>query len=347
MAPACGRLPGMVMFGRRLRDTREGIAAFWAWWERSRDEVDAALERDDLRRLHRTLNDRVRGVHPELAWELAPGRYARHALVLSPEGSSALRPVTERWLRAGPGADAAWEYHAARPPNPAAYASEVELCGMPFRPGAARFGVETDVDRARVHVAVWHPDFPRMDDAIRLHASFLLLDWALGEDHVERWLGEVRVSVEEQPDDVAALTAAVAELGERCREIGWTEVDGMDDAGLPVVARLRVPYPRLDHPLFDLHGTIRIPFPTGEEGHLSEADVAALDAMAAGLTGRLGPSAALVAVVTTPTSRTLHLYADADGVVPHQVAAWASQQDRPVHAEWTPDPGWDAVRPLY
>ena len=340
----------MALFGRRRpRDEREGIVAFWAWWAQARDQVDAALEReeDDLRKLHRALTERVHGIHPELAWELTKGRRARRALVLSPEGSPTLRPLTERWLRAGPGPDSTWEYHAARQPDPAAYQGEVPLGGGVFRPGAARFGIDTDTERARVHVSVWHPEFERMEEAIRLQASFLLLDWALGEDDVERWLGEIRVSREEEPDDVTGLRDAVTGLAALFSGDEWTQIEGFDDDARPVLARVKVPFPRLDHPLFDLHGAIGIPFPPGDGGFPSDPDAASLDAMAERLSGRLGSSAALVAVVTKPGLRTLHLYADQNGVVPDQVAAWATQQARPVHPQWRPDPGWEAIRPLY
>jgi hypothetical protein len=102
-----------------------------------------------------------------------------------------------------------------------------------------------------------------------------------------------------------------------------------------------VPFARLDHPLFDLHGRVRIPF---EPGSVEEAG---LDGIQTGLLGRLGDSAVLVAVVTMPGVRTLHLYADSVGVVPDQVATWAAQQACAVTQEWRPDPGWEAVRGLY
>lgn len=331
----------MALFVRRSRDPRDSIAAFWTWWARTRDQVGAGLDKDDLGKLHRDLTDRVRAIHPELAWELTAGRQARHALVVSPEGSPALRPVTERWLRAGPGPDADWEYYPARQPDPVAYTGSVELGGRSFHPGSARFGVETDVERARVHVAVWHPDFPTLDEAVRLQASFLLLDWALGEDDVERWLGEVSVTGADQPYDVDALRAAVTDLAHRYQHGEWVTVDGLDDRDRPVSVRVRVPFARLDHPLFDLHGRVRMPF---EPGSVEEAG---LDGVQTGLLGRLGDSAILVAVVTMPGVRTLHLYADSNGVVPDQVATWATQQSIQVTQEWRPDPGWEAVRGLY
>jgi hypothetical protein len=331
----------MALFGRRQRDTRVAITAFWTWWERSCAQVASGLDADELGKLHRVLTDRVRAIHPELAWELTTGKSAKRALVVSPEGSPALRPVTERWLRAGPPPDADWEYYPARQPDPAVYNRSVQLRGRPFLPGAARFSTETDTERARVHVRVWHPDFAELDEAVRLQASFLLLDWALGEDDVERWLGEVTVVRDRQPEDVAGLRGTVEDLSKRYGAGDWVSVEGLDERDRPVSIQVKVPFPRLDHPLFDLHGRVRVPFDP------DVADDDKLDEVQAGLLGRLGGSVALVAVVTRGGARTMHLYADSAGVVPDQVAAWAGQQSRPVSQEWRSDPGWEAVRGLY
>lgn len=339
---------GVVIFGRRRdRDPKAGIAAFWTWWAQARDKLDTALSAGELSGIDRLLSGRVAAIHPDIAWELTAGRAARHALVLSPEGSPALRTVTERWLRAGPGADDAWEYHPARQADLGAFTRELQLGRRTFDPAKARFGAEVDHDRARVHVLVHHPDFPQLDDADRLRASFLLLDWALGEDDVERWLGEIRVTGTEQPYEVTGVRAVVAELAGQYGQDDWTLLEGIDDRGRSLEARVRVPFPRMDHPLFDLHGAVRLGYEPGEDGQPEEAENAALDAIAHGLLGRLGRSAVLGAVVTTAGTRSLHLYADHEGVVPGQVEAWAAQQPRPVSVEWTPDPGWEILRAFY
>lgn len=343
-----GQTLGVVIFGRRRdRDPKSGIAAFWSWWAQSRDKLDAAMTAGELGGIDRTLSARVAAIHPDLAWELTAGRAARHALVLSPEGSPSLRTITERWLRAGPGADDAWEYHPARQADLRAFEGQVNLGRRSFDPAKARFGAEVDHDRARVHVLVHHPDFPVLDDADRLRASFLLLDWALGEDDVERWLGEIRVTGSEQPHDVAGVRAVVAELASQYGEDEWTLMEGLDERGRPLEARVRVPFPRMDHPLFDLHGVIRIGYRPGDEGLPADGEEAALDAITDGLLGRLGRSAVLGAVVTAAGVRSLHLYADHEGVVPGQVEVWAGQQPRQVTVEWTPDPGWEILRAFY
>jgi hypothetical protein len=337
-----------VIFSRkRERDPRAAIAAFWVWWARAKDQLDVALRDGELGGIDRALSSRVAAIHPDIAWELTEGKTARHALVLSPEGSPALRTVTERWLRAGPGADEAWEYHAARQADLRAFDSQLQLGKRTFEPGKTRFGAELDADRARVHVLVQHPEFPHLDDADRLRASFLLLDWALGEDDVERWLGEIRVTGEEQPYDVGGVREVVAELAGQFGRDDWALLEGIDERGCPLEARVRVPFPRMDHPLFDLHGSVALSYQGGADGQPDSDESQALEELTEGLLGRLGSSALLAAVVTKSGVRTLHFYADHEGVVPDQVDAWAAQQKREVRTEWTPDPGWEILRSFY
>jgi hypothetical protein len=337
----------VVLFTRRARTPAAAIAAFWAWWPSAKDPLDAALRSGKLAKVGRELSKKVAAIHPDIVFELAEGTDARHALILSPEGSPALRSVTERWLRAGPGSDDVWEYHPARQPNLRAFESQLTLGSRTFEPGKARFGAEVDAERARVHVLVQHPEFPYLDDADRLRASFLLLDWALGEDDVERWLGEIRVTGEEQPYDVTAVREVVGELANQYGADEWALLEGIDDRGTLLEARVRVPFPRMDFPLFDLHGAVSLSYQPGPNGMPDPAEAAALDVVTRGLLTRLGGSALLAAITTKGGVRTLHLYADHEGVVPAQVTAWATQQPRAADVEWLDDPGWEILRTFY
>jgi hypothetical protein len=58
-----------------------------------------------------------------------------HALCVTPEGRPELRSVSERWVRAGPAADAVWEYHPARPASLDALAATLEIEGRQLDPG--------------------------------------------------------------------------------------------------------------------------------------------------------------------------------------------------------------------
>lgn len=370
----CVRLKGVVSFARWRRNPAAAIEEFWSWWSSVSGQIaeslvaadndsDAPVEKGDMAkrgrraissRRARALSDRVSAIHPDLAWELLDGILARHALVLTSEGSPELRPLTERWRRAGPGDGELWEYYPARPPNPGALRRNITWSGRTISPQQARFGAEIDHDRGRIHVVVSHPQLPYLEDAERLRLAFLLLDWILGEDDTERWVGEVRFSESAQELDNAGLRAAVSSLAREFSGVHWAQLEGVDEHGRGAMLQVRVPLPRLDFPLFDYLGTIE--FPYQEPANVSDAndpfarsepdtgELIELENLTRGLVSLLGDSAVLTASATLPDRMTLHFYASEQGVVPDQVAAWSKQQHRPVHIEWSSDPGWDTVR---
>ncbi len=370
----------MVTFPRwRRRDPKASIEAFWVWWLEVKDDYAQALLAYDEQlqaagaagkpippgergvraaipsRLVRALNGKVAAIHPDLSWELIDGVLARHALVLAPEGAPELRPVTERWRRSGPGDDENWEYYPARPPNPSALYSDLRLGRRVVKPKDARFNTELDHERGRVHVTVSHPDLPYLEDAERLQFAFFMLDWVLGEDDVERWIGEVRFSDDTQPLDGPALRGSVAELAREFSAPQWAHLEGLDEYGREATVQVRVPLPRLDNPLFDLHGTVRFALATNDSNaeqarepfapvEPDTAELLTVESLTRVLMALVGDSAALTAIVILADELTLHLYVDHDGVVPDQVEAWAEPQDRKIDVKWSMDPGWEAVR---
>jgi len=53
-----------------------------------------------------------------------------------------------------------------------------------------------DEHRLSYDVVVHHPEFVQMQESQRQQFVFLVLDWALGEDDVERWVGGVEAAVD-------------------------------------------------------------------------------------------------------------------------------------------------------
>ena len=94
------------------------IPAFWAWWDGARDRTAAAIARGDPGSMVDEISSAVHAIDPRLAWELAPGATAQHALVVTPEGDPAVRALALRWRDAAPPPDATWEYHPSRQPSP-------------------------------------------------------------------------------------------------------------------------------------------------------------------------------------------------------------------------------------
>jgi hypothetical protein len=122
--------------------------------------------------------------------ELASGtpRGSAHALCVTPEGRPELRSVTERWVRAGPAADAVWEYHPARP----ALAATLGIEGRRLVTGQARLHLHVDEDRQVLDVGVHHPLLRKLHKPTRTTVAFLL-DWLLGRGRGAEpcWLNSV------------------------------------------------------------------------------------------------------------------------------------------------------------
>lgn len=172
----------------------EGIAAFWTWWvAEGRAQAAATFDHEDgesVRRLGAVLAERIHAVDPELSFETGSGRTARHVLVVTAAGNPGLRDVARRWLDAAPAADDAFEYAGFR--RAVADPSGVAIGLDEHRTvDLASATVVTVVDDGKVHVQVSHPEFASLPDDAQAQITFLLLDALLGEEDVERWVGEV------------------------------------------------------------------------------------------------------------------------------------------------------------
>ena len=136
------------------------------------------------------LTDLTEVIDPGLEWDLSPGLDARHALCLSAASDPALRPLTERWVRAAPEPGGGWEYHPARiPVTPVALA----VGNLLIHPRDVLVVIEPDQSREELNLTVGHPDFSGLDEVLQLQVVFRLLDDLLGEDPMESWVGSVDV----------------------------------------------------------------------------------------------------------------------------------------------------------
>src|SRR5207302_961130 len=151
----------------------ESLERFWAWWATARDRLAAAFGKQTVsRQIAQEITDAVDFVHPSLLWELGPGREARYALTLCPEGDLSVRRLTAAWLRSAPPPDEAWEYHAARQPAPSL---DVQIDGHEFPATEFTISYQYDDGRERFRVAVYHPQFDGIPDDVRRQVALLVL----------------------------------------------------------------------------------------------------------------------------------------------------------------------------
>jgi hypothetical protein len=331
------------------RDNGEPVEDFWAWWAPAgRAAAEAGIRSGGFEEFTGEMTERVTAMHPDLAWELAPGGHAEHALIVTAAGIPARRRIAERWYQHCPAADEIWEYHPARQASPSSLTAKLELGGTVLDLKELRFDLRVDHDRDVIDTVVFHPSFARMPSRARGQAGFLALDWALGEDGVTRWIGGFDTSDTPPAAGVPAdgLIETVEALAGRAAKPRWALLRGKRD-GAVVLASVAIPAKWVDHPLLDQHIGVTLPFADQTaDGLPGPAALDELRDVEGVLAERLSPAALLVAHETTGGVRTLHVYADSDdptvaGQVRNAVSGWPGAAVKP-----SMDPGWRAIRHL-
>lgn len=329
----------MALF-RRSRDEspRHPVSDFWTWWsahDRAIDELQSAPVIDELTRM-------VAAIHPDLAWHFGPGSSAEHRLTVSSGGVAEVRPAAERWLRAAPQPDDTWEFASSQEADPTGLTGRLEIADHTLDLALVRFRIETDVESRRVHVTATHPDFTHLDPDAALHVTYLCLDWLLGEDDVERWIGAVSASAptpdESTPDE---LRQAVTTLADHRLTDPWAIAQFEDRRGRGL-AVFRQDVRWIDLPMFDLHHRVTTTYDAQENGWPTGAALDSLRQLEDDLEAAVGSRGILVAHESSAGARTFHVYTDGeDQNAGDLVRAFANRTTR---VESTPDPSWRQVR---
>ncbi|TMS00694.1 DUF695 domain-containing protein [Nonomuraea basaltis] len=350
----------MRLFGRKDADDDgdgeplgDGIAEFWTWWQEARPRLDSLVAAGDPAGLEDLLAPAVAAVDPGLVWEVAPGRNAAHALVVTSAGDAELRPLAHRWAKSAPDSDLLWEFHPSRQANSQALELTLDVGGYEFALDKLMLGLRVPRDAPRVDVAAYHPIFGELDEDTRMETTLLALDWLLGEDDVARWVGEITAATFEPIDAVAAahLPAVVADLASGFDEEQWVLLEGQTAGGAPLIATARYPLRPVDHPLFDQHIAIALPYAHRDEAGLPIGEsLAALRDFEERLAARLlklRDDAVLAAHLSAEGQRVIHVYADPTGdAAIHAKELIVSWEEGEPRVDVTSDPAWAAVVPF-
>jgi len=323
---------------RRRGRTSTAIEEFWAWWaDPGRVMIETALARQEMVDAAPELTRRVRALGPGLEWHLGPGTAVAHSFTLSAANAPEQRPTAERWRRLAPDSGN-WEFRSAKAADPAPLAHRLALPGASI--DLAEATLTFDDSGRRVDVVVIHPAFARVARESAQQVAFFVLDWLLGEDALERWIGPIDIAIEPAGVPPARLAEAVAER-DLARDLdSWGVLQG-ELNGMPLLAVVRSHLDRFDHPTYDRHHAVTARFLANAGGLPDD-----LDALQSGEEIFSGiPGAVLVATETHTGTRTLHLYSDSDdSTATAAVGAAARAAGRKVITRH--DPAWAAVRHL-
>lgn len=325
------------------------IDAFWAWWAGVSDELASGYETkqppsDDL---VERISERVKAIHPGLAWETGAGVTSRHQFALSSEGDAALRVVTQRWLSRAPKPTARWEYYAARQRGDADSHHTLRIGERDFQYADFKLTTEVDETRAVVHVVIYHPQFASMPEPERLQPMFLFLDHVLGEDDVTSWVGSVD-SGEQLPPDAAgsgALLDVVRKLRAEHDDEQVTLLQGTR-ADAPIIVLARLGLKRLDYLLHDHHLELTFNLREPDENGLHGAEEGdELNALEDGLIAELSHRAVWIGHETFAGKRVAHFHADSSAAIQQEIESYCA-----AHGHWEmslsvkSDPEWAVLR---
>jgi hypothetical protein len=335
---------------RRPRDVSSpsapAIAEFWAWWGQTRPSIEATLSDGLSTETVEELARRVHKIHSGLQWEIGEEEDTP-VLTVTGGGVAELRGLAERWRRAAP-RDDGWAYHPARQADPEMLRQKLTLADHELDLGYVRLGMRADESRARVHLTAYHPDFLFLPQETQLQVALHILDWALGEDDVARWVGDVKITTDPLVDSLppAMLSAVIEQIAEPYLEPNWLTGEGRTPRGHPARLGIRFPLHRQDHPVCDLHVAVSIPYAHSNPDRLPvEPSASALREFEKRLTA-FGDRAVLAVHETGDGLRVFHLYADPESAVladlDQLAAGWTEGRAKVAS---TPDPGWRALAP--
>ncbi|SDJ46164.1 Family of unknown function [Frankineae bacterium MT45] len=337
--------------GKQQSAVRPPIFEFWSWWQAmGAEQLAAAIESGRATEYAQEISSGGQAIDPSLEWETSKGTTAKHALCITSGGVAEFRPLAERWLRAAPASDATWEYHAARQADPSVLSSKLEWGEATLALADTRLQLTPKEKNWSIDVDVFHPLFPSIPAKSRQQITFLVLDWLLGEDDVERWLGTVNALDIEPAAAVGldALPQAIQEMADRLTP-NWVLMRGQNGDGKPMLARASRPLRWIDDPLLDLHSTIDVRYAAARDDQLpTPEDLDALQRLEDDLEATVGSRGRVLAIVTGGGWRTWHLYTDAeDQNSTDIVRRWVnsrSTSNMPITLEQKPDPSWKAIR---
>jgi Family of unknown function (DUF695) len=323
------------------------IEAFWNWWETAKGPVADAIEACKLADFSAAISERVHAIDPALAWELGPGVKSSHHLCVTSEGNGRLRITAERWLSRAPSPDAIWEYYPARQPSRGDPKLTLKLADVELEYKDARYGLAVDEARRVVHVVVFHPKFRDLADEQRATATMLMLDDALGEDGVERWLGNLRNTdvSDEAGETRSALIGAVDGLARAPNEDSFALCEATGEDGMVNLSLVNFAIKRLDHLLMESHIAVTIAYPGNDRGFYSDNVGEDLNAMEDALLAALGNDAVYIGHETGRGRRVIHLHVATSGPAQRLIAEWErSFPTWEIETVAKADPQWEVLK---
>lgn len=172
----------------------EVIIEFWGWFDENRDVLETMLSSGEASKIAELLPGKIKSLHPNLGWEMGPGKNKPFMLTLMCYG---FRETANSIISFAPKYPE-WEFYSARqpkdPPPKIRFPDddlEITTLNWKFTPNTNRAGNKFDI-------TIIDPDLARLNENRGMEAIFILLDALIGEDAVSNLIGIIEISPTEK-----------------------------------------------------------------------------------------------------------------------------------------------------
>ena len=172
------------------------LALIDSWWEafqHKTDDLDAIFTGKSEWDLVSWMNRRLNAIDSRLMWEFGPAVSGKgHRLVITPESCRQLRPLVDTIIERAPTLDG-WEFYSYRQPEHVDVAMQL----VATRSGIDVSNMHVCLAKGEDHLIdldVLLSDCASSDDEEAMHAAFLAVEALLGEECLDKWIGQITVS---------------------------------------------------------------------------------------------------------------------------------------------------------
>lgn len=187
-------MPNDVESLRNREATLGRIGAFWDAFTQRLPQIEACLRGEADWDLTAWMDEQVAAIHRRLRWEFSGGLDAAGSgvlLVITPESAHHLRPLSDSVIRRAPQLPG-WTFREYRPSRPPEQIPHLVRDRTGHNMGSSTVQVRLG-DERRVDFIV-QSMLALKDEAAALEAARAAVDYLVGGDVVQRWVGHIDVA---------------------------------------------------------------------------------------------------------------------------------------------------------
>ena len=222
------------------------VQQFWQWYETIAGRLYESFETGGFMELHQEFSGKLSELMPDFAWVFGPGPAdaGGHSFTLSAGGEPNHQFLTEYWQSQAPKLKG-WTFYASRQPGNLSPDAGFEIGDRNYSFQDVFIATETDEENEKVDLLFFAQDLVDVEDDLKHHVMFLMLDEVLGEYGTGQWLGALEFT-DSIPDNAKCILELRDVLHDLELQYGWEKIPPTEAASLYKVPEIAESFPRSD-----------------------------------------------------------------------------------------------------